>query len=1652
LIDRLVSHLVIAPAEIDIGETFASYGISSRDAVGLSGDLARWLGCTLSANILYDYPSIEQVTRYLVEPQQEATEKLYNEESSSISTEPIAIIGMGCRFPGGVNTPEAFWQLLTSGHDAITEVPHTRWDVERFYNADHQAPGKMYTRAGGFVSDIDSFDAQFFGISPREALRMDPQQRLLLEVAWEAFEHAGIAADELAGSKVGVFVGMVGSHDYARIQEQQGDASYVNDPYYGLGISSSIAAGRISYHFDLRGPSLTIDTACSSSLVALHLACQSLLNHECDLALVGGVNAVLHPGNMVNFCKMSMLAVDGRCKTFDASADGFAFGEGCGIVVLKRVAEAVTAGDTMLALIRGSAVNQDGRSNGITAPNRLAQEQVLRKALQDARLSPEQVSYIEAHGSGTALGDPIEIGALESVFAANRRPDQRLLVGSVKTNIGHLVGAAGIAGLMKTVLALYHKQIPAHLNVKTLNPHLAAAVERAMTIPDELTPWHSGEEPRRAGVNSFGWSGTNAHVILEEAPAEQSDTNSSRSWQCLLLSAKTASSLGTTTKNLAAYLRQHTEIALADVCYTYNAGRSMLGYRHMVLCQTREEAIAHLEDYTPAQAVSRRSGSGQLPVTFLFPGLGEQYPGMAYELYEQEPLFRSIVEQCAQLLLPHLKKDIRELIYPQNYARPSLTTHKPALDLRAFVGRGKHIGQSDEATEQLKQTMFAQPALFVIEYALAQLWIAWGVQPQAMLGHSLGEYVAACIAGVFSLEDALFLVVQRARLVQSLPGGGMTAVALSEADARSFTGEGISLAAINSQQSCVLSGPLEALVQVEETLTERGIVYRRLQTSHAFHSSMMEPVRQSLIALVSTVTLHEPQIPYISDVTGAWITAEQATDYAYWAEHVCQPVRFADGLHEVLQQVDGVLLEVGPGQGLCSFARQQAAYEQLPDAVILSSLPHAYDRRSAQAQMLQNAGRLWQEGIKLDWSGFYAYEKRQRLQLPTYAFEHQRYWIDSKQSSIDIQAVSVVGRKPDMADWFYRPTWKCTPHTLAHRTRPLADGPWLVFVDTCMAGAQLVTSLRAMGQDVTCVVPGKRFERVDKDTYSISVDLPGEYVALLQHLQRLNKFPHSVLHLWMVTPPDSTALSLSIVENGQQLGLYSLLYLAQAIGGVQGSTALKLFIFSDGVQDVIGTEALRPEKATILSFCKVLAKEYPSLSCCNMDIELPRQDASLPPWLLEQLLTEITLPRVEESMVAYRGMYRWTQSFEPVRLERAAIENVPLREQGVYLITGGLGGLGSALASYLAQRYRAQLALLCRSELPEREHWREWLVKHGVQDTVSEKIRQIQQLEEQGAEVMVIAADVANKEQMRSALDRVRVHFGPLQGVFHLAGVPGTGLIQLKKREQIENVLAPKVKGTLVLAELVEEEPLDFMVLYSSSIVITGGVGELEYAAANAFLDAFAAYSRQRYSWPCFVIDWGPWCWDAWQESMYAPQTEGRFYVRKMREQYGITFADGEEALTRVLASALRRVVVLTQDIPTTIEQWSRLATPEFLAQASPARPGYARPNLKNPYVPPSSADEQKIAKIWQDALGIEAVGIHDHFFELGGNSLIGMQVIARLQQEFQQELGIVNLFEGPTISTLLQIIRPAPQARPLLATNSHRGKMRKERSRSIQR
>ncbi len=875
---------------------------------------------------------------------------------------PIAIVGAGCRYPGGVEDPEALWQLVRDGVDAVTEVPRDRWNVDDYYDPDPEAPGKMVTRSGGFLRQVDRFDAQFFGISPREAATLDPQQRLLLETAWEALESAGIAPDRLGGSATGVFVGITTS-DYGQFM-RGGDET---DVYSATGSALNAAAGRIAFTLGLQGPCVSVDTACSSSLVAVHLACQSLRTGESDLALAGGVNVVLSPDAMLLFSKWGMMAPDGRCKTFDAAADGFVRAEGCAVLALKRLPDALAAGDPIMAVIRGSAVNSDGRSSGLTVPNGPAQQAVIRTALKSAQLAPADIDYVEAHGTGTQLGDPIEIEALGRVMREGRAADRPLLIGSIKTNIGHAEAASGVAGLLKTVMALRHESIPPHLHFNTPNPGIPWA-DLPLRVPTQAVAWPRGQRVRRAGVSSFGFSGTNAHIVLEEAPARPDGAVANAGPWLVPLSARSDAALHEIAARQAAFVSGHTGVPLAGLCATLQSGsRAQLTQRAALVADSAPDLQAKLADYAARRHVVDLSEGNLRPgeqprIAFLFTGQGAQYAGMARGLYDTQPVFRACMDRAAAALQGALERPLLEVLYPP-----------------------------EGAQTPIGQTAYTQPALFALEYSLAELWRSWGITPSIVTGHSVGEYVAACVAGVFGFEDGLQLIAERARLMQALPAGGaMAAVFAAEAavTARLAGSRGqVSIAAVNGPEETVVSGPAALVAGVVEEFTAQGIRCKTLDVSHAFHSALLDPMLDALERRAATVTHAAPRITLVSNLTGKPFAAGTKPDARYWREHARGAVRFADCIASLRAAGAGVLLEIGPHPTLLALAARAA-----PDAGwrACASLRRGRDDRG---EMLRAAGALFTAGSALRWDAMNAGVPATRLSLPTYPFERDRYWV-----------------------------------------------------------------------------------------------------------------------------------------------------------------------------------------------------------------------------------------------------------------------------------------------------------------------------------------------------------------------------------------------------------------------------------------------------------------------------------------------------------------------------------------------------------------------------------------------------------------------------------------------------------------------------------
>ncbi|HEX6292586.1 MAG TPA: beta-ketoacyl synthase N-terminal-like domain-containing protein [Herpetosiphonaceae bacterium] len=888
----------------------------------------------------------------------------------------IAIVGMSGRFPGAADV-ETFWRNIRDGQESIA-----------FYSDEElQAAGiderilrdPSYVKASGALDEIELFDAGFFEYTPREAEMLDPQQRIFLECAWHALEHAGYDPATYGGL-IGVYAGSnISTYLLVNLASNPELVASFSGYQTIIANDKDYLPTRVSYKLNLRGPSLNINTACSTSLVAVHIACQSLLNGECDLALAGGVSITVPQRVGYWYREGGVSSPDGHCRAFDAAARGTVDGSGVGIVVLRRLEDALNDGDTIHAIIRGSAINNDGAGKvGFTAPSVDGQAAVIEEALAVAGVVPDMIDYVEAHGTGTPLGDPIEIAALTQVFRAKTDGIGCCAVGSVKTNIGHLGAAAGVAGLIKAVQALKHRQIPPSLHFERPNPRLDLA-RSPFYVSARLHDWPERDEPRRAGVSSFGIGGTNAHVVLEAAPVPE-PADPGRPWHLLPLSAKTSAALDAATANLLALLKATPDVSLADVAYTLQVGRQAFDHRRMLVCRDRQDALDALEQMHPERVLSRVREPGARSVVFLFPGQGAQYPNMARELYEVEPKFRATVDRCCALLRPHLHpegtRDLRAVLFPDDETR---------------------------AAEDLSRTRLTQPALFVIEYALARLLMAWGIKPQAMIGHSIGEYVAATLAGVFSLEDALALVALRGRLIDELPSGAMLSVPLPEHEVLDLLDPQLALAAVNGPSLCVVSGAHGAIDALHERLIARGVDCRRLHTSHAFHSAMMSPIMIRFAEQVGKFERKAPKIPYISNVTGTWITAAAATDPEYWARHLRQTVRFADGLQTLLGP-DGttpgrILLEVGPGRTLSTLAQQQPG--RAGSRIVLSSMRHPQDQQADEAFLLNSIGKLWLLGVPVSWPALYAgahgAERRYRVPLPLYAFDRQRYWVAAQQ-------------------------------------------------------------------------------------------------------------------------------------------------------------------------------------------------------------------------------------------------------------------------------------------------------------------------------------------------------------------------------------------------------------------------------------------------------------------------------------------------------------------------------------------------------------------------------------------------------------------------------------------------------------------------------
>lgn len=1865
LITHVAELLHVTPDILDIHEPFANYGLSSRDAVTLSGDLEELLGRRLSPTLAYEYPSIALLSAYLGDPQAGQTPSPHEVSGPDILTGPIAIIGMGCRFPGAKDTA-AFWQLLRNGVDAITEVPQDRWQKDAFYNPDPAVPGKSVSYWGGFLDQIDQFDPFFFGISPMEAKYMDPQQRLLLELSYEALDDAGQSRENITGTRTGVFIG-ISINEYSQLQ--LGDPAMITS-HSGTGSALSIAANRISYFFDFRGPSMAIDTACSSSLAAVHLACQSLRAGECTMALAGGVNLILSPAHSIAFTKAGVLAPDGRCKAFDARANGYVRGEGGGIVVLKPLAAALADGDPVYALIEGSAMCQDGRTNGLMAPNREAQEALLQEAYHAAGISPGTVQYIETHGTGTLLGDSMEAAALGAVIGVNR-PGEPCAIGTVKSNIGHLEAAAGIAGLIKVVLSLRHHSIPPSLHYQLPNPHVPFD-ELHLRVQDKLASWPSHSGPAMAGVSSFGFGGTIVHMVVrgadefepKESGSDRLDSSGSNV-HLLPLSANSFEALQSMAGTFKNFISNEPEASLKDICNTAGLKRSQNDYRLAVIGQSRDEICNNLEKFLKGEADPCVIGGHAIPdhpvkLAFVFAGQGGQWHGMGQELLHDEPVFYQAIERIDQALRVHCTWSLMEIL------------------------------RATQSTSRLDEIDIVQPVIFAVQVALSELLRSWGILPDAVVGHSMGEVAAAHIAGALSLEDAARIICLRSQLLKKVRGQGsmlVTELTPVQADELIMDHKNINIAAINSPTSTVLSGDTEAIAVMMDFLSSQNYFCRLVNVDVASHSPQMDLLRGELLKSLHELHPRPSSIPIYSTVTGR--RGNNLTYKAeYWMDNLRKPVLFSNAIGQLLEDGHSAFVEIGPHPILLG-AIQQSMSSRKREGTLLPSLRRQEPERKL---LLTTLGVLFTEGISIDWSKRDPNRGRS-VYLPPIPWQRQRYWLDAIsatsmdpwhkgpargmkshpllgtrinvanspstyiwQSEINpdhltflkdhriqdeivlpgaaymemaLQVAIEVGidfsheladfdfkrrmilqsgetrqfqtllnpdhgadftlsfysktspedqwvlhasarflqhhtaeaitahshslpdmiRRENMAEYpaatFYNsleehglqygPSFRAVEYAWQKREEALgrvalpeslqyeADSYFIhpALLDACLqvlAATQAASGGKALYIPAACqrirffsrpgrllwshvilhsktltndgdiyadirlmdenqqpvaeliglqlrrvpkrnrrsrgvkntwlyqvrwqalkdhetapsIMQGKKQWLIFADDEGLGESLAGQleqkgdschlltYHEVIKntettdqaditelierHLKETPSSLYGIIHLWSLSIPQPSAFNSSPMDSMQMPGCSSVLLLVQALAKRLAAMP-RLWLVTRGAQAVKSGDQIAIGQSAMWGFGKGISFEFPELNCVRLDLDPFQTQTEAVSMLMRQVSTVDP-----EDQIAFRGNTRFVLRLMPFRLRPPSGSSADLlRGDSTYLITGGWGGLGLTTSKWMVQQGVRHLVLLGRSKPSE------------------QAMSVIEQMRDEGAEVVIALADVSDPVQVENTVQGIRQDMPPLRGVIHAAGILDDGALLNLDVARMKSVMAPKVDGTWNLHRSTLTDPLDFFVLFSSVVSVLGSPGQGNYAAASAFLDALSYYRRQM-GLPAISINWGPWA----DVGLAAEATE------RLKEQNASTqhlikviqLDEGMDILEQMLTDQTPQVAVLPFDLSNLLELYPTAAGMPFFKEVGGSDTQvarlYARPHLRQLYVGPRNEIERKLAELWRQTLHIDRVGVHDSFFELGGDSVLAAQILSLAQKTFGIRINPQDAFQAFTIERLAEMLEAA--------------------------
>lgn len=1475
----------------------------------------------------------------------------------------IAVIGMDVRLPDAPDYNQ-FWENLKAGKESIKystpEELESRGLAHELDNPD------FVNCKGGVLDDKDLFDADFFGYNPKSAEVLNPQIRIFHESVWSALEDAAYTPSQSEG-RIGLFAGGAPSTYWEVVTEISGKLAEIGDFDGGQLNAKDSLTTLVSYKLGLTGPSYTVNTNCSTSLVAIHLACRSLLMGECEMAVAGGVGMEYQTVPGYTFQTGMINSRDGHCRAFDNESSGTIHGEGCGVVVLKSLKKALRDNDNIHAIIKGGAINNDGDIKvGYTAPSAFGQIAAIRSALNFSKISPDTVTYVETHGTATKLGDPIEVKALSKAYSSDKR--NHIGLGSVKTNIGHLDTAAGVAGFIKLALSLKHKQLVPSLHFNQPNEEIDFK-NSPFYVNTELKEWKHTDAPLRGAVSSFGIGGTNAHMVLEEAPIKISQKNNAEP-RLINLSAKTSAALEAMTSNLIGFLEQNPSINLDDLAYTLQKGRESFKYKKLTLCATVDELLTNLKTNDNTKIFS--SLTEDKKKAFMFPGQGAQYFDMGLDLYENNKFFAETLDQCMTLIngLQKNETDIYEVL---------------------FSTKG---GLKDG---RINETRYTQPLIFSIEYALSMTLIDLGIKPDMMIGHSIGEYVAATLSGVFSLEDALKLVVARGELMQSMPSGSMLALEMEENDILPIIKDlPLAIAAINGVNRSVVSGETEAIEKLSDELSKSGYKTTLLHTSHAFHSAMMQPMIQDFKKLVRSITRNTPETPFVSNVSGTWITKEQAMSVDYWCDHLLNPVRFNDGMEQLFKIEKAIFIEVGPGQTLSSLAKPNE--NRNSDQQVINLMRHPKEQISDKVHLMNKIGELWLYGMNMDWGKHYNGTKPNRITLPTYPFQRKRYWIDADPYKM-FAGQSDMQRLP-RNKWFNYGSWK---QSVLNGT-PVADQTlWLVFENEDLNAKQISGLIETDSSTTIKIHKGERFEVISDQELTINPNDSHQWERLFKHIKVAEGQSVSILYLWSAL--HSTEDNID-PEHGYE-DYYQVLNLCQSIHYLATENRVNFNVFTNSIFRVLGDEQVNKERFILSSAVKTIQQEFPELHCKLIDLNVAAGFSDEVAAAVKSEITHVS----GDKLVSIRHGLRWAAQYEKLEIKEEATSLVA--KQGVYLITGGTGRVGMTHARFLMQRYDATVVIWGRGALPSRSEWENTVETKGNR---WELIKQFLELDKLEGQLVYQQVNVSDEVQVDAAINTIYQEQGKLNGVIHAAGISNDASAEIPittlAKEDCVRQLEPKIMGLLSISKAINAKEVDFVMVTSSIASILGGIGFYGYAAANAMVDAFVLAENNNPG----HTRWMSINWDGWSE-----QTGDGLINEK----------EGIETLELLFkATRVNQIIVSLTGLGARVKKWvdMELSSKEE-ESGQEVEMANDRPELMTPFVEAATEVEKIMVELWGGSLGYGNIGVNDDFFELGGDSLKMIHLIAKIQKKFSVAVPIDTFYNSPTIKDIAEYLNQAQKS-----------------------